>query len=160
MQACMHASIHLVWLQMHGCSSARICITCIHVVKTLVVNTLVVKTLVIYYSVLHAFVSHVYMYIWCMYRCIMCVFIWYMSGRIMCVCIWLYVQAYNECLCVIYLYISTRSGGQGISLPAADTVIIYDSDFNPQMDLQAQDRWVVKTLVVKTLVVKTLVLNV
>ena len=31
--------------------------------------------------------------------------------------------------------LSTRSGGQGISLPAADTVIIYDSDFNPQQDL-------------------------
>ena len=36
--------------------------------------------------------------------------------------------------------LSTRSGGQGISLPAADTVIIYDSDFNPQQDLQAMDR--------------------
>jgi len=28
--------------------------------------------------------------------------------------------------------LSTRAGGLGISLPAADTVIIYDSDFNPQ----------------------------
>ena len=28
----------------------------------------------------------------------------------------------------------------GINLTAADTVIIYDSDFNPQMDLQAMDR--------------------
>lgn len=36
--------------------------------------------------------------------------------------------------------LSTRAGGLGINLTAADTVVIYDSDFNPQMDLQAMDR--------------------
>lgn len=36
--------------------------------------------------------------------------------------------------------LSTRAGGQGINLTAADTVILYDSDWNPQQDLQAQDR--------------------
>ena len=33
---------------------------------------------------------------------------------------------------------SSRRGGLGINLTAADTVIIYDSDWNPQNDIQAQ----------------------
>ncbi|KAL6759128.1 hypothetical protein V8C86DRAFT_3092175 [Haematococcus lacustris] len=36
--------------------------------------------------------------------------------------------------------LSTRSGGVGINLTGADTVIFYDSDWNPAMDQQAQDR--------------------
>lgn len=36
--------------------------------------------------------------------------------------------------------LSTRAGGLGINLMTADTVILYDSDWNPQMDLQAIDR--------------------
>lgn len=36
--------------------------------------------------------------------------------------------------------ICTRAGGFGINLTAADTVIIYDSDWNPQNDIQAQAR--------------------
>jgi SNF2 family DNA or RNA helicase len=31
---------------------------------------------------------------------------------------------------------STRSGGLGLNLQSADTVILYDSDWNPQMDMQ------------------------
>lgn len=34
----------------------------------------------------------------------------------------------------------TRAGGVGINLTAADTVVIFDSDWNPQNDIQAQAR--------------------
>ncbi|RCI08142.1 hypothetical protein L249_6330 [Ophiocordyceps polyrhachis-furcata BCC 54312] len=36
--------------------------------------------------------------------------------------------------------LTTRAGGLGINLTTADIVILYDSDWNPQADLQAQDR--------------------
>jgi len=36
--------------------------------------------------------------------------------------------------------LSTRAGGLGINLYTADIVVLYDSDWNPQMDLQAMDR--------------------
>lgn len=36
--------------------------------------------------------------------------------------------------------LTTRAGGLGINLTSADTVVLYDSDWNPQADLQAMDR--------------------
>ncbi|KAE9031569.1 ATP-dependent DNA helicase [Phytophthora fragariae] len=41
---------------------------------------------------------------------------------------------------VFIFMLSTRAGGLGINLIAADTVIFYDSDWNPQQDNQAMDR--------------------
>ncbi|XP_061342369.1 ATP-dependent DNA helicase DDM1 [Gastrolobium bilobum] len=51
------------------------------------------------------------------------------------------IQDFNDVNsnCRIFL-LSTRAGGLGINLTAADTCILYDSDWNPQMDLQAMDR--------------------
>lgn len=36
--------------------------------------------------------------------------------------------------------LSTRAGGQGLNLTGADTVVLHDVDFNPQIDRQAEDR--------------------
>ena len=52
-----------------------------------------------------------------------------------------YVQLFNAKDSDIRVFIlSTRAGGLGLNLQSADTVIIYDSDWNPHQDLQAQDR--------------------
>ncbi|RDA93988.1 hypothetical protein CP533_5009, partial [Ophiocordyceps camponoti-saundersi (nom. inval.)] len=50
------------------------------------------------------------------------------------------ISDFNERSDYKIFLLSTRAGGQGINLAAADTVILFDSDFNPQQDLQAQDR--------------------
>uniref|UniRef100_A0A7R9YFY7 Chromatin-remodeling complex ATPase chain n=1 Tax=Pinguiococcus pyrenoidosus TaxID=172671 RepID=A0A7R9YFY7_9STRA len=51
------------------------------------------------------------------------------------------IDAFNAAGSGIFAFIlSTRAGGLGINLQTADTCILYDSDWNPQMDLQAQDR--------------------
>jgi SWI/SNF-related matrix-associated actin-dependent regulator of chromatin subfamily A member 5 len=51
------------------------------------------------------------------------------------------VDAFNAPDSDVFMFLlSTRAGGLGLNLATADTVIIYDSDWNPQMDLQAQDR--------------------
>lgn len=41
---------------------------------------------------------------------------------------------------VFIFILSTRAGGLGLNLQTADTVVMFDSDWNPQMDRQAEDR--------------------
>jgi SWI/SNF-related matrix-associated actin-dependent regulator of chromatin subfamily A member 5 len=49
------------------------------------------------------------------------------------------IDAFNEEGSDIFCFIlSTRAGGLGINLQTADICILYDSDWNPQQDLQAQ----------------------
>lgn len=52
----------------------------------------------------------------------------------------LQIKEFNENPDFQLFLLSTRAGGQGINLASADTVILFDSDWNPQQDLQAQDR--------------------
>ncbi|MCO5609445.1 hypothetical protein L7F22_063671 [Adiantum nelumboides] len=51
------------------------------------------------------------------------------------------IDAFNAPGSDIFLYLlSTRAGGVGINLAAADTVIMLDPDFNPHVDMQAISR--------------------
>lgn len=50
------------------------------------------------------------------------------------------IERFNTDKKIKIFLLSTRAGGQGINLASADTVILFDSDWNPQQDLQAQDR--------------------
>ncbi|ESN98569.1 hypothetical protein HELRODRAFT_101736 [Helobdella robusta] len=51
------------------------------------------------------------------------------------------INAYNQPGSTKFIFmLSTRAGGLGINLATADVVVLYDSDWNPQVDLQAMDR--------------------
>nr|XP_016469767.1 PREDICTED: protein CHROMATIN REMODELING 19-like [Nicotiana tabacum] len=50
------------------------------------------------------------------------------------------VDTFNKDTSIFACLLSTRAGGQGLNLTGADTVIIHDMDFNPQIDRQAEDR--------------------
>lgn len=52
----------------------------------------------------------------------------------------IYMERFNNDRRIFAFILSTRSGGVGVNLTGADTVIFYDSDWNPTMDAQAQDR--------------------
>ena len=48
------------------------------------------------------------------------------------------MQRFNSNPKIFVFILSTRSGGVGMNLTGADTVIFYDSDWNPAMDAQVQ----------------------
>jgi len=51
------------------------------------------------------------------------------------------MDEFNAAGSELFLFLlTTRAGGLGINLQTADVVVIYDSDWNPQCDLQAMDR--------------------
>lgn len=51
------------------------------------------------------------------------------------------LKKFNDANSEYFIFLlSTRAGGLGLNLQSADTVIIFDSDWNPHQDLQAQDR--------------------
>lgn len=52
-----------------------------------------------------------------------------------------HIRRFNEENSSYFLFlVSTRSGGMGLNLQSADTCILYDSDWNPQSDIQAMGR--------------------
>ena len=51
------------------------------------------------------------------------------------------IQSFNAPNSSVFLFLmSTRAGGLGVNLQTADTCILFDSDWNPQADLQAMAR--------------------
>ena len=52
----------------------------------------------------------------------------------------LLTDRFNSDTRILAFILSSRSGGLGINLTGADTVIFYDLDWNPAMDAQCQDR--------------------
>jgi len=50
------------------------------------------------------------------------------------------MQRFNSNPRIFIFILSTRSGGVGMNLTGADTVIFYDSDWNPAMDAQVRRR--------------------
>ena len=50
------------------------------------------------------------------------------------------IDTFNNELTINVFLLSTKAGGLGINLTAADTVIMHDLDFNPENDRQAEDR--------------------
>lgn len=50
------------------------------------------------------------------------------------------VERFNTDSRIFCMILTTRAGGVGLNLTGADTVIFYDTDYNPAVDAQAQDR--------------------
>lgn len=53
-----------------------------------------------------------------------------------CLAVQILMQRFNTNPKIFIFILSTRSGGVGMNLTGADTVIFYDSDWNPAMDAQ------------------------
>jgi len=50
------------------------------------------------------------------------------------------IDQYNTDMSIFVFLLSTKAGGLGINLTAANAVILHDIDFNPYNDKQAEDR--------------------
>ena len=50
------------------------------------------------------------------------------------------IDEFTEDASIFLFLLSTKAGGLGINLTAANTVVLHDIDFNPYNDRQAEDR--------------------
>ena len=57
-----------------------------------------------------------------------------------CICRQYLIDKFNTDSSIFLFILSTKAGGLGINLTAANTVILHDIDFNPYNDKQAEDR--------------------
>lgn len=55
------------------------------------------------------------------------------------------MERFNQDKRIFAFILSTRSGGIGVNLTGADTVIFYDSDWNPTMDAQVSSMYITAT---------------
>jgi len=84
----------------------------------------------------------IFIFLTCLYTCsIILLYLRYTGIDILyCLFIQQLMDRFNADRRIFVFILSTRSGGIGVNLTGADTVIFYDSDWNPTMDAQAQDR--------------------
>ncbi|CAN6587574.1 unnamed protein product [Malus baccata var. baccata] len=65
-----------------------------------------------------------------------CFIIWLAQFHLLIVTI---IDTFNNDTSIFACLLSTRAGEQGLNLVGANTVVIHDMDFNPQIDRQAED---------------------
>ena len=74
-------------------------------------------------------------------QCVLsCVVAFHLLSSLLQICRQYLIDKFNTDSSIFLFILSTKAGGLGINLTAANTVILHDIDFNPYNDKQAEDR--------------------